>query len=55
LEVGILTGLIDAEHLFDEQLQLSFFAMKEPGFFGVMEPVFGRANGHPDGVKNAWF
>lgn len=35
--------------------RMSFFAIKEPGFFGVMEPVFGRANGHPGGVKNAWF
>jgi hypothetical protein len=31
---------------------VSPIGVMEPGMIGIMEPVFGRPNGHPDGLKN---
>lgn len=33
--------------LLNAQRLVSLFAVKEPGFFGVMEPIFGVRHGHP--------
>ena len=34
---------------------MSRIGVMEPGMIGVMEPVSEGCNGHPGGVKNAWF
>ena len=34
------------------KLMVSPIGVKEPGMIGILEPVFGRPNGHPDRLKN---
>jgi Plasmid recombination enzyme len=47
-------GIYRAERRRDSKhwRQLSPIGVMEPGMIGIMEPVFGRPNGHPDRVKN---
>ncbi len=37
------------------KLGLSPIGVKEPGMIGIMEPVFGRPNGHPDRLRMSRF